>query len=834
LLVFLSIGGYGLWRHHGDASTDSAPIPKVTESKPAVPPVAPQERRPDIVLMTLDSLRRDHVGVYGGQTVPTPAIDALATRGIRFADAVTVVPMTRPSHASILTGLYPIRHEVRDNGSFVLDGSHQTLAEILREEGYITGAFVSAFLLDARYGLHQGFDHYDQTMSTRRSYPEEWEGLPVRPGDQTVEAALAWIQTQQRQSPDRPVFVWIHLFDAQSPYVSSEKHAAAHRGKPYRAAVALLDELVGRVAAVFRARGALDQTLWVLVGSHGEGLLEHQEETHGYFLYESTVSVPMIWHCPTRLPRPGVVKDFPAATIDVAPTLLALAGVKSTKAFDGVNVLDPPKGEPRILHLETLAPQLRHGWSPVWATRGAKAKFIEAPRPEFYDLEADPTETNELLQSDPAQLPPLRELMRTSQETTLGRPATPWTVDHAPGSDALHRIFEMGYETARLDPLSSGFADPKEMIQSFDRFQILAALLRSGRFTDAAGGCRDLLDASPRDPSAWAALGMALESLGPPAEALDAAFHAVQLQPLSRHWLLLARMLRQKGDTAASRIALEALQRIDPNDGGVSVQLGNEALADGRHDQAVAYFEQAKSQDPFRQSGAALAGIGDVRRAQGNDAAAREAYLEALKYEPGQIAALEGMAGLEQRAGRMDAQATYLRQLGKARPGTILYANELAQLYLRTDRGDEAIAIMTEYLSRNRNDVAGLGNLGNAYQTTGRLTEAVESYRKALEIAPDYAMARFNLAAALAKQGDPESAIQEYRKVLELRPDHAATFRRLAAVLATEGRLEEAFETLETAAARGLVNWDEWRETPELWTLVGDMRFGVIRSHYDR
>jgi len=835
IFVLAGAGGYVLITKPWVATQPTNPSPQASApAKPSDGSPAPtvKSKHPDILLITVDSVRPDSIGCYGGTPVPTPAIDSLAASGVRFANAVTAVPVTRPSHASILTGLYPLRHGVRDNGSFVLDAAQRSVAEVLHEAGYATAAFVSAFLLDSRYGLNQGFDHFDQAFTSRRSYPFELEGMPFRPGDQTIDAALRWIGSRHQAAAGRPLFVWIHLFDAQTPYVVPEPHATAHGRQPYRAAIAFLDEQVGRVIQYFKGQGRLAETMIVLVGAHGEALMEHGEETHGCFLYESTVSVPFILHYPPKLSPGRVIGDSMAATLDVAPTMLALAGVLAGLSFDGINLFGSTGGGRRVIHLETRAPQLRHGWSGLWAARSPTAKFINAPVPEFYDLSTDPGETANLLASDPGQLTSLRQTFAEQQRATFGSVPEPWSADRLPVADALRRLSEMGYRVTPAERPRAAPLDPKGMLDLFDRNQLLFSILRIGRLGEAAQGYREMAADSPQDPTAWAALSVALEGSGPLGEAIDAAIQAVQLQPYSRHWLVLARLLWQKGDAAACDLALEAMRQIDPQDGGIALLMGRRQMAAGKLDQAVGLFEQARRDDPFRQSGNALAWIGEARRAQGNDAAAREAYLEALTFDPASLVALEGMAGVEQRAGRVDAQASYLRQLAKARPAAIVYANELAQLFILSRRDDEAAEAMKEYLARNPNDIAAMSNLGNVYQLTGRTQEAIETYRKALKSAPDYAMGRFNLAAALAFSGQADEAIEEYRKVIDLRPEHSLSSKRLLILLSSEGRLDEAFAELERAAALGIVDWDDWSNTEELASLVGDPRFAEIQGHY--
>ncbi|MEK6677151.1 MAG: sulfatase, partial [Planctomycetota bacterium] len=314
--------------------------------------------KPNVLLITVDSLRADHVGCYGGNTLDTLAIDALALEGVRFAHAMTVVPITAPSHATILTGKYPANHGMRDNGPYALADSHTTVAELFKAAGYATSAFVSSFFLDSRNGFSQGFTTFDQSLTMRRPYVGLIDPLPQRPGEQTVSAAIRWLQDHLKDNPQRSFFTWVNLFDAQFPYVAPEPFASKYKERTYLAEVAYVDKQIGQLTEFLRSHGLWDNTIVVLVGSHGEGLREHGEETHGLLLYDSTVAVPMIWHTPVWAGSPRVETEALAATIDVAPTLLALVGIPSPTPFDGLDLFGQNTNPIRTVYVESLSPKL--------------------------------------------------------------------------------------------------------------------------------------------------------------------------------------------------------------------------------------------------------------------------------------------------------------------------------------------------------------------------------------------------------------------------------------------------------------------------------------------
>ncbi|MHC4773857.1 MAG: sulfatase, partial [Planctomycetota bacterium] len=359
-------------------------------------------RGKNLLLITLDTLRADRLGCYGYDLAETPVIDRLADEGVRFAHAVSAVPMTLPAHCTIMTGLYPPTHGVRDNGLFRLAGEHATLAELLQQHDYETAAFLAAFVLDARYGLDQGFNHYDDDLTLRHRLPTPTAPHnPQRPADAVVDAALAWLNAHDAGEADRPYFLWVHLFDPHLPYTPPEPFRSRYADRPYDGEVAFVDEQVGRLIATVEALGLADRTVTVLVGDHGEGLGDHGEDTHRHLVYESTMRVPLIIHAP-GIVSPGLVIDEAAVGIvDLMPTILDLLGLDAVESCDGRSALAGGLDPERVLYIETLSPQLNDGWAPLYGLRRVADKYIDAPGPEYYDLTADPAELNNLWPEGP-------------------------------------------------------------------------------------------------------------------------------------------------------------------------------------------------------------------------------------------------------------------------------------------------------------------------------------------------------------------------------------------------------------------------------------------------
>ena len=408
-----------------------------------------------VILITLDTTRADYLGPYGSGHVHTPNINRLAAGAVLFEDAMTVAPLTVPAHCSLLTGLLPPRHGVRDNAG-ALASRHETLAEVLHARGFRTAAFVSSAILHADRGLAAGFDTYDD----RRAAGRTASGGLQRPADETVEAALSWLGDRT----DDPFFLWIHLYDPHAPYDPPEPFRTAYRDNPYAGEVAFADEQVGRLMGFLDARGLLDRTAVILTADHGESLQEHGEAGHGIFLYQSVVHVPLIIRAPGLTARrvAGVTR-----LVDVMPTVLELVGVnRPATGLDGISLITAARDAEKLdldAYAESEHP-LQFGWSPLRALRSGRFKLIAAPRPELYDLERDPAELHNLYGARAA----LAEAMarRLVEMESVGS-ATPVAVASSPSSEIAARLAALGYAASSPTIASSADAalpDPKDHI----------------------------------------------------------------------------------------------------------------------------------------------------------------------------------------------------------------------------------------------------------------------------------------------------------------------------------------------------------------------------------
>jgi arylsulfatase A-like enzyme/Flp pilus assembly protein TadD len=604
----------------------------------AAPPATPP--RPDVLLISVDTLRPDALGWVAGQNA-TPAIDALAAGGVRFPAAVSPVPLTLPAHASLMTGVVPRRHGVRDNGQ-VLGPRPATLAEALRGGGYATAAFVSGYTLRAQFGLDRGFDHYDDAL------PPGEEAWRERPAPETTAAALSWIRarTSPGNGPRQPFFVFVHYYDAHDPYTPPARLAGAGPRGAYDGEVRLVDESVGKLRRGLQDLKADGNLLTVFAADHGESLGAHAEATHGFFVYEATVLVPLVFHFPGRL-QPAE-SEAPARLVDVAPTVTALLGVSGLGAVDGVS-LAPTLGGRRqdipAAYLESQQPWLGYGWAPLAAIRDEGYKLIEAPRPELYDLRSDPGEFSDLSDRKPEVAGRLLAELRRIEG------AAPPAARPEPDAQTLEKLRALGYAggAGRPAPASAptGLADPKDRLpqkralgeaevrmlkrdhagalERFDR--VLAtdpdnrlALLRSaaslvelGRPREAVPRLERLLTLDPDHAEARYTLADALARAGDRTRAIAAWQEVLRLQPRRAvAWSNLGAVLLHAGRAQDAATALERAQALEPknavlaqNLGAVRYRLAGRAARDGRADDARRWLAAAVDADPGLRSLAA-------------------------------------------------------------------------------------------------------------------------------------------------------------------------------------------------------------------------------------
>ena len=646
-----------------------------------------------LVLITLDTTRADHLGCYGATRASTPALDALARRGVRFDVALSPAPLTAPAHASLLTGRVPRRHGVRDNAGFVLERGIPSIAEHLAGAGYDTSAFVSSFVLDRSTGLARGFRAYDDAVHVgdRRAFAHE-----ERSALQTVDAAIAALPTL-----GAPFFLWVHLYDPHLPYVPPEPFATRFAGRPYDGEIAFMDAQIARLLdALKRRTGSI---VIAAVGDHGESLGEHGEEGHGVFLYQATQRVPLI------LTGTGVPMGRTVATavgiIDLAPTLLELLGQGPLEGADGRSLVASLSGA-RLpstdYELETLYPAYAFGWSPLRGLVSGSLKYVAAPRPELYELPTDPREAHDLarIPARKAKLAALDDALRRRVGTDVPAPVLDEETE-----ERRRRLASLGY-AGGSQPLRSAAIDPKDGIVWLRELDTARRTAEAGDGAAAAAAIERLLAKNPDNVQALFALVGVRRAGRQWPEAVATARRAVALQPQSA----LARL------HLANALAGESGQRPDAR--AEAVKTFDEAIAlsprfvetyldatsfhlDAKNpDAARAMLERARAAeiaDPTVETA-----LGGLELARGNKTAAQAAYERAIALDPGEAKALEGV-------------------------GKIAYENkEIAKAVSMYERALEAKP--TAALAKT---------LGSLKLEANDIPGAKAAFRKALELAPN-------------------------------------------------------------------------------------------------
>jgi arylsulfatase A-like enzyme/Flp pilus assembly protein TadD len=511
---------------------------------------------PNVLLITIDTLRADRVGAYGGIGVETPALDGLAAEGVLFETSIAATPLTLPSHTSILTGMTPPRHGVRQNGIFRLDESRETLAERFRDAGYDTGAVVGAIVLDARFGLAQGFDFYDWTMPSRRASET---GYPERSAAEVTEAALRWLRER-----DRVFFLWLHYYDPHAAYLPPASFQQRFAGRPYEGEIAYVDEQIERVFRELRSSGDWQRTVVIVTSDHGESLGEHGERTHAYTLYDAVLKVPLI------LRGPGVPAGQRVSTvvsaIDVAPTILALVGLAPLSDADGRD-LSPlweveHRFEKRPAYAETLATQLDHGWAPLFAMRSDHHLYVRAPRAELYDVRADPRQLANLLEDPLQDAVEVAKRLDEGVDSELAREqeASRLALDEATRA----QLRALGYTLAEA-PVPANRLDPKDGLRLVEPFVVADTEYSLGHLKEAEALARELLSELPESPQIHDLLARIYIDQGKLDLAVSHAETAARLLPAAGRYhdrLGLARLA--VGDTAGAVVAYERALECDP------------------------------------------------------------------------------------------------------------------------------------------------------------------------------------------------------------------------------------------------------------------------------
>ncbi|HEU4521254.1 MAG TPA: sulfatase-like hydrolase/transferase [Thermoanaerobaculia bacterium] len=634
--------------------------------------------RPPIILISIDTLRSDRLPMYGYSGVQTPALDAFRSDAVLFRNAWSHSPLTLPSHASMLTGLLPADHGVRDNTGFRLETDVPNVAAALKKNGYATGAAISAFVLRAATGINQGFDFYDDEVERARG--ERSLGHVQRPGDDTAAAAQQWMAARANE----PFFFFLHIYEPHSPYDPPEPFASRYKSR-YDGEVAHADAIIGRFLSFLKQQGIYDRALILLVSDHGEGLGDHGEEEHGIFLYREAIAVPMVIKLPGQK-LAGRTVDVPVALTDVAATVLEQAGIERPESMNGRALLDDDtfaELPDRAIFSETYYPRFHFGWSELHSLVAGRDHLIDAPRAELYDLVADPREQRNVISENRRRYAALREAIQPFKQ----EPAAPSAIS----AEEAEKLAALGYIGSGANNTGPR-ADPKDKIETFRELQQAFRLSREEKDAEALAAFDRLLEKEPDMIDLWDVRSKTLFRLGRPAEAIESAKEALRRNPAATHIAAdLANVLLVEGQLDEARKHAELALRTDP--GKAHAILARVAMAQG--DLARAEAEAKAALAAGGDENAALYTLATVQQKRG-DFEAVLATTERLKVVPlpRGVSTMRGDAFA--RLGRgAEAEAAFRKELA-AFPDSGEAARRLVLLLVAENRNEEATKVIRD------------------------------------------------------------------------------------------------------------------------------------------
>lgn len=553
--------------------------------------------RLNLLIITLDTTRADRLGAWGGPTGLTPVLDDLAAKGVVFERAFAPVPLTLPSHASLFTGLYPPEHGLRlNNGISRLNSEIPVLAEVLQRQGYRTGAFIASFVLDKQFGLDRGFDYYDDNLDAGHGpTAADPHGHRMRIGERVVNSALGWLRSRRK-----PFFCWVHLFDPHSPYSPREElFGAAYRERPYDAGIAYVDQQVGRLLDRLRQNGLDDRTLVVVVGDHGESLGEHQERTHGYTVYNATQHVPLIIRLAGADRLAGRIAT-PVSLVDVLPTLAEAMHLTLPAPCSGRSLVPACRGSDlsvRGCYVESDHPFEEGGAAPLRGLIADHWKYIRSPRPELYDLNADPRELQNLAADKPTELERLDQALRHMETQFQLRDAPTIVMSPHDKRKLVSLGYTSGITTTQVDA-ADNLPDIKDLLPHFNAYSDAQGLMSTGKFQAAATMLKPVVQAAPKYFQAWYNLGVCEQQLGHLPEAEAAFRQAVEIDGNAWSQLALSKVYLIRKQPAQAIPHLEAAASLQPDLLEATYLLGDAYRLQGQFDRARQYYQQVVDLDP--------------------------------------------------------------------------------------------------------------------------------------------------------------------------------------------------------------------------------------------
>lgn len=730
----------------------------------------------NIILFTIDTLRADHLECYGYDKVKTPNINRLASEGILFEHNIVQTPLTLPSHSSILTGTHPLFHGIRDNAGFYLEENHITLAEVLKTKGYSTAAFVGAFVLDSRWGLDQGFDYYYDNFDLTKYKTISLDSVQRR-GDEVLSEACKWLENNSQNK----FFAWIHLYDPHTPYDPPEPYRTQYSGRRfglYDGEIAYVDLLMGDFRNFMEEKNLLNKTLIIFTADHGESLGEHKENAHGFFIYDSDIRVPLIIRFPENKFQGNMISNQ-VRSIDIMPTVLHLIGEKISENVQGESllplILGKRGGNALSAYSETYWPRYHYGWSELKSLRKGQYKFIDAPRPELYNILEDPGELNNLVNKKAT----LGHEMKRELVALMDRYSAEGIEEAGPkkiDNDSLVKLQALGYiGSFRASSKGKGekLADPKDKIELYNEIKVAQFLVTEEKMDQAEKKIKDVLNKDPSVLEARYLLGNIYTKQKKYDEAIEEYRKALEVDPDYDEAIFgMALAYRRAGKDDEAIIGFKRLIDIDPRDTKPFFHLGGIYEEKGELDEALRYLKSAVAINP--ESPVYHNNLGALYLKKEMYDLAEKEIKTALSFERSipLLNAHFNMALLHEARGELDLAILEYKKEQETSPFNHKPDYNLGLLYAKAKDLDKAIEEFKSCIEKNEEFADAYVFLAKANMDNAEdLNEAEKLALKGLGLKPDLRttiLAHFVLADIYSRLGRYEESRQYIDKAKQL------------------------------------------------------------------
>ncbi|HSE42520.1 MAG TPA: sulfatase-like hydrolase/transferase [Acidobacteriota bacterium] len=685
----------------------------------------------NVLLITIDTLRADHLPAYGYSGVKAPYLDRISSESMKFVNAFAHAPLTLPSHTSILTGRLPISHGVRDNAGYHLDNSETTLAEILKSEGYTTGAFVSSFILDSVFNLQQGFDFYFDNFDTA-----EFQGMDPRAIERRADETEAAVEQWLDQNSKNKFFAWVHFYDPHDPYNPPEPYKSEYQSKPYDGEIAYTDSVLGKLIAKLESNRLMDRTILIITGDHGEGLGEHREPHHGLFIYNSTIHVPLL----IRLPdAKGKTIDDLIRHIDLAPTVLDFLGFQVPGNMQGASLIPLINGEEkkeRLAYSESLYASLHYGWASLEGITSKKYKYIQAPRPELFDLNTDFSESTNIATKNG----PLARAMNSElQEIITKYTNKNVNAEKAIDPDVEEKLRSLGYIGTQVPKSRKDESiDPKDKVHIAAAVQEAAGAALLEDYPLALRLIEPVIQEQPNMSEALYIAGVSHAFVGNYDKAIDYLLQTIALSPghAMAEYNLGAAYLT-KNDLKQAEYWLKKVVAASPKLMNAQLKLGQVYMMQKKPDMAAPHFAVAVKfyEDSIRTSGGTknksdlYASLAEIQFSSGDSKNAEVNLQKAIELEPSKRMLHYNLAQVYESLNQKDSAIREYEAEMKIDPTNFRAFTNAGILYYEARRLDDAARCFQKSVELNPADSRGYLQLATVYKMMGKHREAEDLLR---------------------------------------------------------------------------------------------------------